>query len=299
MALTTEQENDVLSMLEAFENGKRIEDLDEAQGALSEMTIEVQDSQGESKKLNFKQAIETATQSVCGRYWNEANATPVAAGYYGSLNMLQNLPQILGLGCYLVQDDRTRRKLDATNHYLFDDGSPAYLDGSMGQYMWCWNTFYFAEWYEGDLYYMAVSLTPILGKINHRIPAGGVSALGCGVMDRTNNKLCSVVNADPQYRGGNNNASLDDTYKSQLGQAATTMTQTAWSNAARARGTGWEANWYVAQAVTEILFLIIFGNRNSQAAYTSEKDANGLYQGGLGIGVTDFCQLFVATFPYF
>ena len=34
------------------------------------------------------------------------------------------------------------------------------------------------------------------------------------------------------------------------------------------------------------LFRIIFGTRNVQATYNASKDANGLYQGGLGSGVT-------------
>ena len=55
----------------------------------------------------------------CGRYWNESNSTYRAAGYYGSLDMLRKLPELLGLGCYLVQDDRTRRKLDPTEPLPF------------------------------------------------------------------------------------------------------------------------------------------------------------------------------------
>lgn len=59
------------------------------------------------------------------------------------------------------------------------------LDGTMGQYMWCWNIgFYFAEWKVGNLKYYAVSLSPIKGKQCVYIPAGGLSALGGGVMDR-------------------------------------------------------------------------------------------------------------------
>ena len=38
----------------------------------------------------------------------------------------------------------------------------------------------------------------------------------------------------------------------------------------------------------EYLFRIIMGTRNCQAPFNPEKDANGLYQGGLGAGVTGF-----------
>ena len=74
-----------------------------------------------------------------------------------------------------------------------------------------WNIgFYFAEWKVGNLKYYAVSLSPIKGKQCVYIPAGGLSALGGGVMDRTNNILCSVVSDAAQYRGGNNDASRDE-----------------------------------------------------------------------------------------
>ena len=163
--MTSDQETRVLAMLSAFEAGKKISELDTASGSVSDMRIEVLDTDGESKVMNLSEAVTTAVNAVCGRYWNESNSTYRAAGYHGSLDMLRKLPELLGLGCYLVQDDRTRRKLDPTNHYRFEDGTPAKLDGTMGQYMWCWNIgFYFAEWKVGNLKYYAVSLSPIKGK---------------------------------------------------------------------------------------------------------------------------------------
>ena len=100
-------------------------------------------------------------------------------------------------------------------------------------------------------------------------------------MDRTNNILCSVVSDAAQYRGLNNDASRDGTYRTQLGMVATNMQYRNFSTYARKRGEGWDANWYVAQAVVEILFMIIFGTRNMQEAVIAEKDSNGLYQGVL------------------
>ena len=286
--MTNDQETRVLAMLSAFENGKKISDLDPSGGSVSDMRIEVLDGDGESRVMQLSQAMTSASEAVCGRYWNEANSTYRAAGYYGSLDMLRRLPEILGLGCYLVQDDRTRRKLDPTNHYRFEDGSPAKLDGSMGQYMWCWNVgFYFAEWKVGNLKYYAVSLSPIKGKQYVYIPSGGISALGGGVVDRTSNTLCSVINESARFRGGGNQADWDGTYRRQLGMVATAITYRNYSTYARKRGEGWEAGWYVAQGVVEILFLILFGTRNSQEPVIAAKDADGLYQGGLGEGTTN------------
>lgn len=220
------------------------------------------------------------------RRWNESLATP-AGEAYGNLDYLRELPSLLGLGCYLVADNRERRKLSPTNHYNFTDGSVASLDGSMGQYLWCWNAHYYANWVEGGYWYEAVSLSPIPGKKCYYVPEGGTSALGAGVIDRDSLTLCSVVNNAAKYRGGNNDSGLDTTYKTQLGKPASFISTKNFGVYARKRGEGWEANWYVAQAVPEYLFRIIFGTRHVQTAFNANKDANGLYQGGLGAGVTN------------
>lgn len=106
MALTAEQEKGVVAMLAAFQNGKRINELDAAKGALKDMRIEVMDETGETHSMELADAVSQAGNPIAGRYWNTANATPTAAGYYGSLQALRDLPAKLGLGRYLVTDDR-------------------------------------------------------------------------------------------------------------------------------------------------------------------------------------------------
>lgn len=203
----------VNQLWDAFQGGQTIGELDPAMNAVRDLRIEVvDDTNGKSGSLPLTEAIYSATNGVCGRYWNRNSGTPMAAGYYGSLDMLRNLHNILGLGCYLVTDDRTMRKLNPDNHNRFADGSPARLDGSMGQYMWCWRKHYYAWWMEGDKYIEAVSLNPIRGQYNYYIPAGGISPLSGGVHDRTNDILCSVVSDDPQFRGANNPSSWDNSY---------------------------------------------------------------------------------------
>lgn len=258
--------------------------------------------------------------SAAGRYWNEANGTPTAAGYYGNLDALRSLPERLGLGRYLVKDDRTRRKLDPKDSTKYaDDGTDAKLDGTDGQCMWCWNGFYANVWKEGDNLFKVVSFTrPVGNDISIWIPAGGISWLGAGVIDRgeapytdqTKWKLCSIISdptLDPalygpefkaeRYRGGNGNpldpsqyskAPADTTPQiSMLGMPATYISTTDFGTYARRRGEGWEANWFVARFVVEFLFEVIMGTENSQEAFNANKDANGLYQGGFGTGVTD------------
>lgn len=298
MALTAEQEKGVVAMLAAFQNGKRINELDAAKGALKDMRIEVMDETGETHSMELADAVSQASNPIAGRYWNTANGTPTAAGYYGSLQALRDLPKKLGLGRYLVTDDRKKRKLDPTDSTKYEDGSPAALDGAQGQCMWCWNGFIANIFTEGGKLVKCVTFDkPVGNGVSIRVPAGGTSWLGAGVMDRTNQKLCSVISDAEQYRGGGGSALNASSYSkapaadakqlTMLGMPATNISTTNFGTYARKRGEGWEANWFVAQFVVEFLFEVIMGTQNSQADYKAEKDANGLYQGGFGTGVTD------------
>lgn len=236
---------------------------------------------------------------IAGRVWNEDNGTPKAESYYGSVKALRDLPKRLGLGRYIVKDDRTRRKLDPNDsHKYLDNGSTANLDGTDGQCMWCWNGFYANIWHEGSRLIKAVTFDkPVGNDISIWIPAGGISWLGAGVMDRTEMKLCSLISDDERYRGGGGTALDASKYSkapadttpqiSMLGMPATIISTTDFGNYARKRGEGWEANWFVARFVVEFLFEVIMGTENSQEAFNANKDADGLYQGGFGTGVTD------------
>lgn len=298
MAFTTEQEQGIIDMLAAYQNGKRINDLEEATGALKDMRVEVMDETGETRRMELAKAVEQASNPIAGRYWNEANSTSTAAGYYGSLEALRSLPAKLGLGRYLVTDDRKKRKLDPYDSTRYEDGTPAALDGTQGQCMWCWHGFYANIWKEGNNLIKAVTFDkPVGNGVSIWVPAGGISWLGAGVMDRTNQKLCSLISDAEQYRGGGGSALNPASYAkapaadapqiTMLGMPATNISTTNFGNYARKRGEGWEANWFVARFVVEFLFEVIMGTENSQAAFNAEKDANGLYQGGFGTGVTE------------
>lgn len=268
---------------------------------------------------------------IAGRVWNEDNATPKAEGYYGSLKALRYLPKRLGLGRYLVTDvfdedgnivtdengnhKKLKKKLDPNDSTKYIDGSTAALDGSEGQCMWCWNGFYANIWHEGSRLIKAVTFDGPVGlETSVWIPAGGISWLGAGVIDRgdapytdkTKWKLCSII-SDPalygpefkkeRYRGGSGVAVDPSKFSkapaastpqiTMLGMPATMISTTDFGKYARKRGLGWEANWFVARFVVEFLFEVIMGTENSQDEFKAEKDANGLYQGGFGNGVTD------------
>ena len=73
---------------------------------------------------------------------------------------------------------------------------------------------------DGTKLTVRISELPLPGY--EQVPKQYVSAYEASV-DRSNLKLASVVNATTQYRGGNNNADYDGTYRSFLGRPATAI----------------------------------------------------------------------------
>lgn len=98
MAFTEEQEAKLTKLLAAFENGKRINELDPAVGELSAMQIEVMDETGETHRMELERAVSEAGNPIAGRWWNSTNATTKAAGWFGSLEALKKLPKPWVLG---------------------------------------------------------------------------------------------------------------------------------------------------------------------------------------------------------
>lgn len=112
-------------------------------------------------------------------------------------------------------------------------------------------------------------------------------------MYRTDNLLCSAAGAsklsDPNsinFRGGDNTAEWDDTYRSLLGCPVTNLTRDQFRQAARKRGSGWEMYTYGAHKTLFWLFAVEYATLNSQKPFNAQKDANGFSQGGLGNGPT-------------
>ena len=221
-----------------------------------------------------------------GRKWRKGDSSPVGSPV-GDFDLGQVLAKQLGLGGYLVTDAHVRTKLSPSSHKLLENGAAADLTGAAGHYQWGWNVPFYYQVYEDDNFlYETVSLGgPRPGFWNYYIPVGSRSCAGYATMDRTNARLMSVVNSTAQFRGGNNDATLDSAYNSQLCKPATNMAISAFRTAARKNGKLWFANERVMQYITAALKRIIFGNRNVQATFNATLDANGLRQGGTGSGI--------------
>ena len=111
-------------------------------------------------------------------------------------------------------------------------------------------------------------------------------------LQRSTNKLCSVVNTDPDFRGGNNNAAWDGTYRSLLGRPATNINRTNFRTYARNRNNAATSEWnlytYHVHKALYWLYVVEYATLNSQAAFNAELTSEGYRQGGLGAGVSDW-----------
>lgn len=90
----------------------------------------------------------------------------------------------------------------------------------------------------------------------------------------------------PRYRGGDNTAEWDGTYRSLLRMPVTNLTRDQFRQAARKKGSGWEMYTYNAHKTLFWLFAVEYATLDSQKPFNAQKDANGFAQGGLGPGPT-------------
>ena len=200
----------------------------------------------------------------------------------GNMQMHRDLPVHVQMrGCLLNDDGVVQKYLDP------DDWTSETLDGSAGQVMvqapvdsyWRFEK-------DGNICRAKFSPTALPGF--KRTPQGFLGSEEATVQ-RSTNKLCSVVNEDADYRGGNNNSAWDGTYRSLLGMPATAISRTNFRTYARNRKSGsteWNMNEYDLHKLLYWLAVVQYATFNLQKTVNTEKDADGFSQGGLGSGVT-------------
>lgn len=240
----------------------------------------------EGKKTGFVPLAEVkGKQSIAGARWKIGESNPEGEPY-GDYDMIANLNEALGLGGYLVSNDHTRQKLASDNHFKLKTGGTAALDGTMGHYQWGWGVpFYYANWKDNTYEYEAVSLQPIPGHWNYKIPVASMSCAGAAALDRTNNILVSYCNRATQFRGGNNDTTKDAAWNTLLGKPVTNIAEDKLQTCAEKNGERWAASMERMHFIVGALMRIFFHNRNIQASYNATLTADGLHQGGLGMGV--------------
>lgn len=218
------------------------------------------------------------------------NASSPTLTRIGNLDLHRTLPvQSKMRRCILDDNGNVVYYLDRNDSTLREDGQAAVLDGTHGQVMVEIPEHYRAciEDTSNGTYDVLISLTPFTGA--RKIKKTYVSAFEA-VVDRTdssNLKLSSVRNLTEAFRGGNNNAAYDGTYRSFLGMPTTVVSLTNFRTYANNRGENWHQYDWEAHCAIYWLFAIEYATLNSQATFNADLDANGYHQGGLGVGVTN------------
>lgn len=217
-----------------------------------------------------------------GVEWDTASSSPDGVRV-GNIQLHRELPiQSKMRRCLLGRDGGVKEYLD---NELSWDGS--YLDYAvMTEIPEHWYKLYF----NGTKFRMMLSEVPLPGY--KHVDKFYISTYEARIY-RTDNLLCSAAGAsklsDPNsinFRGGDNTAEWDDTYRSLLGLPVTNLTRDQFRQAARKRGKGWEMYTYGAHKTLFWLFAVEYATLNSQKPFNAQKDANGFSQGGLGNGPT-------------
>jgi hypothetical protein len=281
MSLTAEQEAILLQIITAFQNGKRLSELPRiGDGNPLDLIVEVLDTDGESKQAKLATLLPyLEEQCAYGIEFDTAVSSPVCTRI-GNLAFHKSLPiQNRVKGCILSDAGTVVEYLHPTNWKAYD------LSGSRGQVMVEVPAHYRKFETDGTKRRAKISELPLPGY--HSVPKKYISAYE-STFERSTGKLCSVVNIGADYRGGNNQADWDNTYRSVIGRPTTLKSRTAFRTAARLRGAGtqWNCNDYNSYKDVAWLYYIEYANLNSQAAFNAQSDSNGYKQGGLGNGVT-------------
>ena len=204
----------------------------------------------------------------------------------GKTELHKSLPiQSLMRRCVLRDNGTIAYYLHANDSTKRDNSAAANLDGTDGQVMVELPSCYVRFEADGNKRRCLLSTIELPGF--HKWNKCFVSAYEATIQ-RSTNKLASVVNNTADYRGGNNDATKDSKFSSQLGRPASNFNMTNARLYARNRGnTRWNCHTYQAQKMLFWFFAVEYCNFNSQDTFNASLDENGYRQGGLGKGVTD------------
>lgn len=281
MALSADEENKVREIIEAFTNGKRLSDLPDVSGNNPfSLLCEVLED-GESKKATLAAILPNMEENCMYGIEYDITVSSPDVTRIGNMSLHKSLPiQNRMKGCLLDDNGNVVEYLNPSNW------TGQTRDGSRGQVMVELPMYYRKFETDGNKRRVKLSEYPLPGY--HQVKRKYVSAYEATVQ-RSTTKLCSVVNNSADYRGGNNNADWDATYRTLLGRPATQISRTNFRNYARKRNTStkeWNCMTYDVQKDLFWLFAVEYATLNSQKAYNAAKDSNGYAQGGLGDGVT-------------
>lgn len=282
MAFTAAEESLLKQLIEAFQNGKRLSDLPNVKGTNPyDLYVEVLDTDGESKKAALATLLPYLEEQCAYGIERDKTVSSSVCTRIGSVALHKSLPIHNRMRGVLLNDEG-----EVVEYLDPKDWTGQHRDGSHGQVMVEIPLHYRRFITDGNKQRVMLSEFPLPGY--HQVPKCYVSAYEATVQ-RSTNKLASVANNTADYRGGNNNATLDGTAKTQLGVPATSISRTNFRTYARnrkANSTEWNCMTYDVQKTLYWLFVVEYANLNTQAAFNAEPTTEGYKQGGLGAGVT-------------
>lgn len=268
---------------------KNVDDVD----ALNDSVAHIQDEQAATdktvtqhtstlndheKRLSDVEDLVHRGLPVYGVEWN-VNQTSSDVKRIGIPELHRTLPCHQLRGCLLADNGTVNKYLPQ------DDWTSATRDGSKGQVMVEIPEMWMKFEVDGDM--RQVLLSPVaIGGFKH-YQKRYVSAYEATVQ-RSTNKLASVVNTTEDYRGGDGETLYDGTEKTMLGKPRTALSQLGFQTSARNRFPNLAWNMYVYDVHCQLtwLFVVEYATLDSQKTYNAELTADGYHQGGLGSGAT-------------
>lgn len=226
-----------------------------------------------------------------GVEWDTEVSSP-AVTRIGNMDLHRTLPiQSRMRGCLLDDNGKVVKYINPK------DWTGEVRDGSRGQVMVEIPMHYRRCETDGTKRRVKMSEYPLPGY--HQVPRMYVSAYEAS-LQRSTNKLCSVVNTYPDYRGGTNRADFDGTHKSTLGKPINSLSlnnaRTYARNRNGAEDTRWNCYAYDVHVTLTWLFVVEYATRNAQLPFTSELTAEGFHQGGIdgtfSLSFADFSNFF-------
>ena len=289
MALTSNEEEKVRQIITFFENRKKISQLPLATGVNPfDMITAVMDADGETRQAALATLLPYVEEQCSYGVQLDKTVSSTALTRIGSTDLHKRLPvQGRMLGCLLADTGEVGTYLNPGDWTIHD------RTGANGQVMVEIPAHYRKCTTSGNTLSVRISEYPLPGY--RLVPRMYVSAYEATV-DRTTSstpRLASVVNTTVNFRGGNNNADWDNTYRTLLGRPASQISRTNFRAYARNRGeaglngAGWNCMTYDAQKAIFWLFAIEYATRDTQADFNASKSGDGYAQGGLGDGVTN------------
>jgi hypothetical protein len=231
--------------------------------------------------------VATVVYNFTGWYgveWDITTSDPLLTRIASDMTLHASLPvQSEMKGCVLAENGTVAYYLDPTDWTKKVNGDASVLDGTDGHVMVEMPAYYVSFETSGNTQRVKISLGVNPGWT--LIPACYMGAYEAA-LNWSTLKLASVINSGTTYRGGNNTAAWDGTYRTLLGKPATNISRTDFRTCARNIGTSqWNVNPYFTHKSMFWLYMVEYANRNCQSAVTGDT-IQGYHQGGLGLGVT-------------